>query len=146
MLGLRIVQVSKDECDYMLDLSFPHRPEASESWTTSASSAAVNKVESAVPEAVETAKSIFDGLRRRLGSSPPAQPVVESTPVASPKAGTDRAVKRVFCAPMLDNQSSSRLTRTLWMPFRDWQLGNRWGELCLLRRPRRRPREHVVVG
>lgn len=40
---------------------------------------------------------------------------------------------RVHCADFLDNEESSRLTRSLMLPIPGWQDKNSFGDYCLLR-------------
>ena len=150
-------QVPKESCSYMLDLTYPHRSPASrEPWTTSIplvtddpqqAQTAASAVQEAIAEPVQSgesaAKGLFGGLRRALSSNTgsssekPAitlEPSLASSLRPGPKGPPETKVEKVFCSPFLDNAESSRLTRTLWMPFKDWQAANRWGELCLLKR------------
>jgi alpha-1,2-mannosyltransferase len=43
--------------------------------------------------------------------------------------------ERVLCEKFLDARASSRLTRAFWLPLGErWEGGNKWGEMCLLKR------------
>lgn len=41
--------------------------------------------------------------------------------------------ERVVCKPFLDARHSSLLTRTLWLPGKNWEAHNEFGEYCLLK-------------
>lgn len=134
----------------MLDLSLPLRPDASEEWT-SALAASVPEPLEPVEEAVKAvesnvvppAKGFLAGLKKAFGG---ASEVASNTDAAAtvdtdladsgiiPSPPSPSPPERVFCAPFLDTASSSRLTRTLWLPFEGWQKTNEWGELCLLKK------------
>lgn len=57
-----------------------------------------------------------------------------STPPLEPRYAIDSTNwERTFCAPFLDNESSSRWTRSLNLPFPAWQKKNKFGDYCLLK-------------
>lgn len=57
-----------------------------------------------------------------------------------------RTWERVACKPFLDARHSSLLTRTLWLPGKDWEAHNEFGEYCILKnRPLVKSKQDTVM-
>jgi len=53
--------------------------------------------------------------------------------------------ERVICKPFLDARHSSLLTRTLWLPGKEWEAHNEFGEYCILKnKTLLKSKQHIV--